>query len=90
MSVLAATRVGTDSAGGLITGNLKPHVQIGGKGWAVIGAAVSSHGSPPHFIASVSTGSTFVRLDGVAPAAAGHLATCGHVCTGTGHVKIAS
>lgn len=91
MSVLAASRVGIDNAGGgLITGDLEPHVKINGVSWAVFGAAIASHGPSPHDAATISQGSTFVRINGVAPAAFGHLATCGHTVTGTAHVKIQS
>lgn len=91
MSILAASLVGIDSAGGgLILGDLEPHVRINGIGWAVRNAAIASHGSSPHDAAVISQGSTFVRINGVKPSAAGHSATCGHTLTGSAHVKIAS
>lgn len=91
MSVLAASRVGIDNAGGgLILGDLQPHVKINGVSWAVFGALIASHGAAPHDAATISTASTFVKLNGVAPAAVGHLASCGHALTGTAHVKIES
>ncbi len=91
MSILAASLVGTDSAGGgLIVGDLQPHVRINGIGWGVVGASIASHGTGSHAAATISQGSTFVRINGVPAAAFGHLATCGHTLTGSAHVKIKS
>lgn len=91
MSVLPASVVGVDSAGGgLITGDLQPHVQINGRSWGVFGASIASHGASPHDSATIAQGSTFVRLNGVAPAALGFAASCGHTLTGSAHVKIQS
>lgn len=91
MSVFAASLVGVDSAGGgLIVGDLQPHVKINGTSWGVVGALIASHGSSPHDAATISQGSSFIRINGVAPAAATFLATCGHTLTGSAHVRIQS
>lgn len=83
-----ASRIGVDSAGGLITGALQTFVTISGAPWAVQGAAIEDHGSGPHNSATMAEGSPFVTIAGIAAVRADHLATCGHSATGSGHVTL--
>lgn len=84
-----ASRANVDTAGGLIL-PIQTFVKIDGAPWAVFGSPIVSHGSSPHDAATMAAGSTFVKIDGVAPCAAGMAATCGHTSTGSGPVTIAS
>ncbi len=84
-----ATRTGIDSAGGLLaTGGQQTVVTIDGATWAIVGQAVTDHGAGAHDAATMSTGSAFVTIDGVAVCLAGNLATCGHAATGSGPVTL--
>lgn len=71
-------RVNTDSAGGLITGNLAPTVFVNGSPIAVKGASVAGHGLPPHAGPVLSGSSTNVYANGILICREGDLATCGH------------
>ena len=84
-----ALRSAVDSAGGLLGPSLETHVRLDGDAWVVVGTTVVSHGSSPHNAATMSQGSAYVRINGVAVCAAGDLATCGHAGTpGSSVVRI--
>lgn len=83
-----AARVGVDSAGGTITGNLAPTVLINGAPVAVVGAAVAGHGEPPHTAPVMVGGSGTVFANGIAICRAGDLALCGHAASGSANVLI--
>lgn len=87
-----ATRTGVDSAGGLLLagGVFQTFVTLDGATWAIVGQAVTDHGSGAHDAATMAAGSTFVTIDGVAVCLAGSLATCGHAATGSGFVIVSS
>ena len=70
-------RVNTDSAGGLITGNLAPTVFVNSSPIAVKGAAVSGHGGGPHGGPVLDGSSTNVYANGILICREGDLATCG-------------
>lgn len=75
-------RVGLDTAGGLITGNLEPNIRVNGYPVAVVGTAVASHGTGAHASATMAAGSSVVRANGIAVCRAGDAATCGDLATG--------
>ena len=81
-------RVGMDSAGGTIVGNLAPTVKVNGAPIAVVGAAVAGHapGVPPHIAATMAVGSGSVFAHGLPVCRAGDVASCGHSATGSGNV----
>lgn len=82
------SRVGVDSAGGLIVGNLAPTVFVNGAPVAVQGAAVQSHPPiPPHVGAPVMVGcSGTVFAHSIGVCRLGDAASCGHPATGSGDV----
>lgn len=82
------SRVGVDSAGGVIVGNLAPTVFVNGATVAVKGAAVESHPPvPPHTGAPVMVGSSgTVYAHGIPICRAGDAASCGHTASGSGDV----
>lgn len=85
-----AVRVGVDTAGGTITGNLAPKVLVNGFPIGVIGAAIEPHAPnvPPH-IASVMVGASgTVLANGKPVCRAGDLASCGHNATGSSNVLV--
>jgi len=82
----SALLVGVATAGGIITGGGPAHVKVNGIPWAVVGAAVASHGPPPHASATMAEGS-HVRIDGVPACVVGDLATCGDAGAGVSHVS---
>lgn len=89
--MVVATRTGIDSAGGLLAAaGQQTAVTIDGATWAIVGQAVTSHGTGAHAAATMAAGSTFVTIGGVAACAAGHAATCGHTASGSGPVTISS
>lgn len=82
------SRVNTDSAGGLIVGNLAPTVFVNGSPIAVKGASILAHGDPPHSPSPVMIGaSSSVFAQGVAVCRAGDGASCGHAAGGSGNVN---
>lgn len=83
-----ATRVFIDTAGGLVLGGQQNLVRIGTNPWAVIGDAIAGHGDGAHANATILTGSPLVRIQSKPVALAGHLATCGDVCTGSGFLTV--
>lgn len=76
-------RVGVDTAGGLIVGNLAPTVFANGAPVAVIGAEVAPHGDPPHDTATMVEGSSTVFAQGIGVCRAGDAASCGDTATGS-------
>lgn len=82
------SRVGLDSAGGVITGNLAPTVFVNGAPVAVLGAAVESHPPvPPHTTSPVMVGSSAtVYASGILVCRAGDAASCGHTASGSADV----
>lgn len=83
----AVSRVGVDSAGGLITSALAPKVLVNGSPIAVKGAAITGHGSGSHAAALINQGSGSVFAQGKAVCRAGDAATCGHKATASATVN---
>jgi uncharacterized Zn-binding protein involved in type VI secretion len=81
------SRVGVDSAGGTITGNLAPTVFVNGSPIAVTGAAVAGHGLPPHNAPTMSGSSSTIYANGIKVCRAGDAATCGDAASGSGNVN---
>lgn len=80
-------RVGVDSAGGTITGNLAPTVFVNGSPIAVKDAAVAGHGLPPHASPVMVGCSSTVFANGIAICREGDAASCGHAAGGSGNVS---
>lgn len=80
-------RVGTDAAGGTITGALVPSVTVNGKPIAVKGAGVAGHGNSPHSAPVMVGASGTVTAGGIPICRAGDAASCGHAATGSGNVS---
>lgn len=81
------SRVGTDSAGGTIVGNLAPTVFVNGSPVVVRGAVVVGHGDPPHSPMPVMVGcSGTVFACGIPVVRQGDAASCGHPASGSGNV----
>jgi uncharacterized Zn-binding protein involved in type VI secretion len=79
-------RVTVDAAGATIIGNLAPTVFVNGVPIAVLGAAVTGHGLPPHASPVMATASSTVRANGIPVGRQGDTASCGHPATGSGDV----
>lgn len=77
------SRVGVDTAGGVILGGGQGFVRVDGALWAVLGDAVAGHGADAHAGPTMAQGSSFVRINGIPACIAGHAATCGHQATGS-------
>ena len=82
-----ASRVGTDTAGGSITGPGDSTVLVNGDPISIIGDSVASHGSGSHASATMTSGSSTVFVGGVGVVRAGDAASCGHTATGSGNVN---
>lgn len=80
------SRVGVDSAGGLIVGVLQSKVKVEGSFAAIIGAAIQSHGKGIHASAVMAQGSSKVKIQGIGVCRQGDLASCGHPATGSSKV----
>jgi uncharacterized Zn-binding protein involved in type VI secretion len=80
-------RSNLDTAAGLVQASAQSLVRLDGFFAAVVGTHVAIHGLGAHFAATLPTGSTFLRIDGVAVVLAGMSATCGHVPTGSAVVS---
>ena len=81
------SRVGVDTAGGTIVGNLAPTVFVNGAPIVVKGADVEPHGLPPHSPQPVMVGhSATVFACGIPVRRQGDEASCGHPATGSGNV----
>lgn len=82
------SRIGVDTAGGVIVGALQGFVRVEGSLWAVLGDAVAGHGPGAHGGPVMGQGSSFIRIDGIPVCRAGHTATCGHAATGSAAMRI--
>ena len=80
-------RVGTDSAGGTITGGGQSTVYVNGALAAVLGDAVAPHGVGLHAVAVMAQASGSVFPGGIPVCRAGDAASCGHTATGSGDVS---
>ena len=76
-------RVGVDSAGGTIIGDLAPTVIVNGSPIAVKGAAVAGHGFGPHGSPVMDGSSGDVYANGILICRAGDAATCGDTASGS-------
>lgn len=86
-----ASRVGTDAAGGTITGPGCSTVKVNGKIISVKGDGVTPHPpkDTPHMGSPVMVGSSStVFAGGIAVVRAGDSASCGHSASGSGNVNI--
>lgn len=77
------SRVGLDTAGGLILGGGQSKVYLEGYLIAVFNDNVASHGSGSHSSAKINTGSSKFFINNKAVCRAGDSATCGHLATGS-------
>lgn len=77
------TRVGVDSAGGIILGGGQDFVHVEGALWAVLGDAVAGHGEGEHASPFMVEGSSFITINGIPACIEGNLASCGHSATGS-------
>ena len=79
--------VNTDTAGGVITGQLQSRHYSDGMPWSVVGDNVASHPPCPipasHCAATMDEGSARHFIDGIAVVRQGDAASCGHVATGS-------
>lgn len=80
--------VGVDSAGGLLVSTAQSHVLFNGSLAAQVGSVVTPHGTGSHAAATVSGGAAAFRINGVPVARTSSSASCGHVLTGSSHVKV--
>jgi len=80
------SRVGLDTAGGLIVGVLQTKVKVENRYVALIGAAIQSHGSGSHGSAIMIGGSSKVFIQGIGVCRQGDSASCGHFATGSSKV----
>lgn len=83
MALKGVSRVGVDTAGGLITGPGATKVFVEGSKASLNGDAVASHGSSPHSSATMVATTTKVFIEGTPVVRQGDLATCGHPATGS-------
>ena len=86
-----ASRVGSDSAGGSITGPGCSSVKVNGKTISVKGDSVTPHSPPdsPHDKPNTMVGSSStVKAGGKFVVRAGDAASCGHSASGSGNVNI--
>ncbi len=81
------SRVGQDSAGGVILNGGNGTVFVNGTLAAVRGSVVASHGSPPHSAALIVGASGTVFASGIGVCRQGDSASCGHNATGSGNVS---
>jgi len=79
-------RVGQDTAGGTIIGNLAPDIIVEGRPIAVVGASIAGHGLPPHNSPVMVQGSSTVIANGIFVCRQGDAASCGHTATGSSNV----
>ncbi len=80
------SRVGIDTAGGIIQQGSNTFVSIEGALVVVVGSPVASHGDSPHRNATMIQGSDFVFIEGIPVCIQGSLASCGHMATGSDFV----
>lgn len=77
----AIARVGIDSCGGLIIGNLAPNCKVDGSPIVLVGAAIAAHGIGSHAAAVMVQGSSKVKVNGISVCRVGDAASCGHTIT---------
>jgi uncharacterized Zn-binding protein involved in type VI secretion len=80
------SRVGVDSAGGIITGPGVATVVVNGSPISIIGDSVTPHKTGPHLSAKMITGSATVFAGGVGVVRYGDAASCGDTATGSSDV----
>ena len=80
------SRVGVDSAGGIITGPGVPSVVVNGSSISVIGDSVAPHGDEPHASATMVGGSGTGIAGGKGVVRAGDAASCGDTASGSSDV----
>lgn len=80
------SRVGVDSAGGIITGPGVSSVIVNGAPVSVIGDSVAPHGLGPHAGPVMVGGSGTVIAGGIGVVRAGDAASCGDTATGSSDV----
>lgn len=81
------SRVGVDTAGGIITDG-SSNVYVGGHLVALKGSTVANHGSGNHASATITGGSSKVFVNGKEVCRAGDSASCGHTATGLSTVDV--
>lgn len=82
------SRIGIDTAGGIITGPpMAATVLVNGAPAAVLGSLVAPHGTGPHAAASMIQGSATVFANGLPVCRDGDAASCGDTATGSGDVE---
>lgn len=77
------SRVGLDTAGGLIVNTPQTFFTVEGALVALVGSAIADHGGGSHNSANMAEGSDFLTVNGFAAVLAGHAADCGHLATGS-------
>lgn len=77
------TRVGLDSAGGVIFGGGQDFVSVEGAPVALKGDPVAGHGLDEHAGPVLAEGVGFFTINGVEVVRAGNAASCGHEATGS-------
>ena len=77
------SRVGTDTAGGVIQGGGQSTVFCNGSLVAVIGDLVAGHGRSPHSNPTMVEGSSSVFAEGIGVCREGDAASCGHTASGS-------
>ncbi len=80
------SRVGQDTAGGMILTGGNATVFVNGTAVAVRGSAVASHGQNEHAAPIMVSASGSVFASGINVCRQGDSASCGHVATGSGNV----
>ena len=83
-----ASRVGVDTAGGIISGPGSSSVKVNGATVSVLGDSVVNHGTSPHNAATMVAGSSSVFAGGVSIVRSGDAASCGHIATGSTNVLV--
>lgn len=76
------TRVGIDTAGGVIQGPGAPLVTINGAPVSLVGDSVTGHGSGSHASAVMVQGSAIFTVNGIPVVLAGMRASCNDQATG--------
>jgi uncharacterized Zn-binding protein involved in type VI secretion len=80
------SRIGVDTAGGTIVGNLAPTVYVNDVPIVVKGADIEGHGRGSHSRPVMDGSSSTVYANNILICRADDAATCGHVATGSGNV----
>lgn len=82
-----ASRVGVDTAGGIIVGDLVPSVRVNGFSIACSGASIASHGVGVHSSPKMASKSATVFAGGIGVCRSGDAASCGHTASGSPDVN---